>query len=69
MKAIMTGVALAALISGSPVLAAGKWQQVAQADQQPAHSRKPKAPLPVHKGRPAPRPRDHRQHPGAAGDR
>ena len=36
MKAIMTGVALAALISGSPVLAAGKLQQVAQTDQQPA---------------------------------
>ena len=38
MKAIMTGVALAALIAGSPAIAAGKWQQVAQADQQPAQS-------------------------------
>ncbi len=38
MKAIMTGVALTALISGSPALAAGKLQQIAQADQQPVQS-------------------------------
>ncbi len=38
MKAIMTGVALAALIAGAPALAAEGWQQVAQADQQPAQS-------------------------------
>ncbi len=35
MKTIMTGIALAALIAGSPALAGGKWQQLAQADQQP----------------------------------
>ena len=34
MKAIMTGVALAALIAGAPALAAGERQQVAQAEPQ-----------------------------------
>ncbi len=33
MKAIMTGVALAALLAGTPAFAAGKLQQIAQADQ------------------------------------
>ncbi len=43
MKAMMTGVALAALIAGTPALAAETWQQLAQADQQPAQSQEMQA--------------------------